>query len=477
MVSVRADGYFPFGEKVCIVWATMDVLMCTASIWHMATISVDRYCSMRFPLRYRRTRTPLFVVAKIAFVWIVSVGICSPLAIAGFVNPRNVYRAGECAPAVPQFVIYGSVFAFFVPLVLMVVSYALTVRTLKARSAFRRRSRQYSVADANLPGQPDGTDRTDSVRSVTDTSSSTEKNRSLKRLSDGECATEPRPHASSTTALDRMNLDESTGKGGVNECRANNADAGKALYGAPSMAELMPTPQDGAADIHANGDCIRSATSNPAVLTGPVKQRNNRKDENDVDHDDNDKRRRQDTSNCDCTERNSITLRPTDITARYDEKVSSFSASEQRQIHFRGQETLRRLDSGPRQAARYDNRQHSISTQTRRAKRKATRVLGVIFLVFVVLWTPFFVLNLLSAVCPRCVQAVEPEVWTVLVWLGWISSLANPIIYTSFSPAFRSAFKRLLTCHCRHRRSMAQSRQQQWTNLLRRNRTVSDSSD
>jgi len=131
---------------MCIVWATMDVLMCTASIWHMATISVNRYCSFRFPLRYRRTQTPVFVVAKIAFVWIVSIGICSPLAIAGFVNPQNVYRDGQCAPAVPEFVIYGSIFAFYVPLLLMLVTYALTTRLLRRRAVqVERLSREGSM--------------------------------------------------------------------------------------------------------------------------------------------------------------------------------------------------------------------------------------------------------------------------------------------------------------------------------------------
>ena len=101
------------------------------------------------------------------------------------------------------------------------------------------------------------------------------------------------------------------------------------------------------------------------------------------------------------------------------------------------------------------------------AKRRATRVLGVMFAVFVVLWTPFFVLNLLSASCPQCVQSVAPGVWTVLVWLGWTSSLANPIIYTSFSPAFRAAFKRLLTCRGRRGLSPAKHRQLLWTSQLR----------
>jgi len=101
------------------------------------------------------------------------------------------------------------------------------------------------------------------------------------------------------------------------------------------------------------------------------------------------------------------------------------------------------------------------------AKRKATRVLGVMFAVFVVFWTPFFVLNLLSASCPACVRSADGTVWTVLVWLGWVSSLANPVIYTSFSPAFRAAFRRLLTCRGRKGVSPAKQRQRLWTDQLR----------
>jgi len=126
--------------------------------------------------------------------------------------------------------------------------------------------------------------------------------------------------------------------------------------------------------------------------------------------------------------------------------------------------------------------QSLMSGNSKHTKRKATRVLGVMFIVFVVLWTPFFLLNVLSAVCPDCVQSVAPSVWTVLVWLGWVSSLANPIIYTSFSPAFRAAFKRLLTCRGLHddsvsvaKRQQQQQQQQLWTMHRRRQSSTSSS--
>ncbi|KAK2146512.1 hypothetical protein LSH36_603g00004 [Paralvinella palmiformis] len=112
----------------------MDVLMCTASIWHMCTMSMDRYFTLKYPMKYGRNKTKMMVVLKIAFVWIISIAICSPLCIMGFIDYNNVYDAELllCAPNIPNFVIYGSVFAFYVPLFIMVVTYLLTTRILRS---------------------------------------------------------------------------------------------------------------------------------------------------------------------------------------------------------------------------------------------------------------------------------------------------------------------------------------------------------
>jgi len=39
------------GYIVCDVWQVMDVMLCTSSIWHMCTISIDRYIGIRYPLK------------------------------------------------------------------------------------------------------------------------------------------------------------------------------------------------------------------------------------------------------------------------------------------------------------------------------------------------------------------------------------------------------------------------------------------
>ena len=253
----------------------------------------------------------------------------------------------------------------------------------------------------------------------------------------------------------------------VEECRPVNSGE------TSPVTEKTLTWHDDPADVHVNNSA-GSRSNSLAIEQVGLARKNNR-----------DRRRRHTGTGTDVSDRNHA---PTSAAGTERRNTATFRAvdrddlnNDEENINI-AQESTRLSVQTPRPsiaaARRHVNRQQSFSTKTRRIKRKATRVLGVIFVVFIVLWTPFFVLNILSAVCPPCVESIEPSVWTVLVWLGWISSFANPIIYTCFSPAFRSAFKRLLTCHCENRMTLAARRQKEFTELLRdhRQRTVSESS-
>jgi hypothetical protein len=41
-------------------------------------------------------------------------------------------------------------------------------------------------------------------------------------------------------------------------------------------------------------------------------------------------------------------------------------------------------------------------------------------------------------------QRIQKLLSSITLWLGYLNSTANPIIYTIFSPEFRSAFKKLI---------------------------------
>lgn len=75
-------------------------------------------------------------------------------------------------------------------------------------------------------------------------------------------------------------------------------------------------------------------------------------------------------------------------------------------------------------------------------ERKAAKVTIMITGVFVVCWLPFFI----TALAMPLLDFKPPRAaFSLLLWLGYVNSMLNPIIYTIFSPDFRTAFKWLLS--------------------------------
>lgn len=80
-VFLLLPGEFPFAPVYCLAWICLDVLFCTASIMHLCTISVDRYLSLRYPMKFGRNKTRRRVILKIVFVWLLSIAMSLPLSL------------------------------------------------------------------------------------------------------------------------------------------------------------------------------------------------------------------------------------------------------------------------------------------------------------------------------------------------------------------------------------------------------------
>ncbi|XDV42459.1 hypothetical protein PO909_011116 [Leuciscus waleckii] len=74
-------------------------------------------------------------------------------------------------------------------------------------------------------------------------------------------------------------------------------------------------------------------------------------------------------------------------------------------------------------------------------ERKAARILGLILGAFILCWLPFFLKELLVGLM---LLKPSPQVSDALTWLGYVNSLINPLLYTSFNEDFKQAFKRLV---------------------------------
>ncbi|XP_067272723.1 5-hydroxytryptamine receptor 1E isoform X2 [Pseudorasbora parva] len=74
-------------------------------------------------------------------------------------------------------------------------------------------------------------------------------------------------------------------------------------------------------------------------------------------------------------------------------------------------------------------------------ERKAARILGLILGAFILCWLPFFLKELLVGLM---LLNPSPQVSDALTWLGYVNSLINPLLYTSFNEDFKQAFRRLI---------------------------------
>jgi len=82
-------------------------------------------------------------------------------------------------------------------------------------------------------------------------------------------------------------------------------------------------------------------------------------------------------------------------------------------------------------------------------ERRAARTMTVVMGAFVLCWLPFFIMYVAMSFCRSCHDNTDPRVVNFIVWLGYVNSALNPLIYTVFNVDFRRAFSELLRPKCR----------------------------
>ncbi|XP_053179675.1 5-hydroxytryptamine receptor 4 [Scomber japonicus] len=85
-----------------------------------------------------------------------------------------------------------------------------------------------------------------------------------------------------------------------------------------------------------------------------------------------------------------------------------------------------------------NQRNHRMRTET-----KAAKILCIIMGCFCLCWAPFFITNVVD---PFIDYSVPEELWAACLWLGYINSMLNPILYAFLNKSFRRAFLIILCC-------------------------------
>ncbi|RWS24943.1 G-protein coupled receptor-like protein [Leptotrombidium deliense] len=103
---------------------------------------------------------------------------------------------------------------------------------------------------------------------------------------------------------------------------------------------------------------------------------------------------------------------------------------------------LRHITSVEKQKA---SKKRSRSLQIIQKQFKVTKTLGIVMGCFVVCWMPYFLVYSLDSFCKPCIKNSNTVI-PITLWLGWLNSGMNPIIYTCLSKKFRKSAALLLMC-------------------------------
>ncbi|XP_015993681.2 D(4) dopamine receptor [Rousettus aegyptiacus] len=143
-------GVWLLSPGLCDALMAMDVMLCTASIFNLCAISVDRFVAVALPLRYNRQSGGGRQLLLIGATWLLSAAVAAPV-LCGLNDARGRDPAA-CRLEDRDYVVYSSVCSFFLPCPLMLLLYWATFRGLRRWEAARRAKLQGRAPSG--PGPP-----------------------------------------------------------------------------------------------------------------------------------------------------------------------------------------------------------------------------------------------------------------------------------------------------------------------------------
>ncbi|KAK6493454.1 5-hydroxytryptamine receptor 4-like [Huso huso] len=151
------EGCWYFGSIFCRIHSSLDVMLCTASIFHLSCIAFDRYYAVCNPLVYGFKMSKWRVTVLIVICWIVPLLISFAPIMLGLpeIGIENQLPNNVCYFLVNQvYAVTASFVAFYLPMFIMLVAY------WKIYKVARRQAMQINAVEKQMnlqssdPGAP-----------------------------------------------------------------------------------------------------------------------------------------------------------------------------------------------------------------------------------------------------------------------------------------------------------------------------------
>ncbi|OAF70312.1 hypothetical protein A3Q56_01925 [Intoshia linei] len=125
-----------FGNFTCKLYLSLDVLFCTASIYHIGLISLERYFMIRQPIKYIKYESMRLKMFCIFFIWIFSIIISIP-SVLGWSIPNEIDNHFHVVCVLNEsksYVAYSTLLSFFIPAIIVIFLYIQIIISIIKRN-------------------------------------------------------------------------------------------------------------------------------------------------------------------------------------------------------------------------------------------------------------------------------------------------------------------------------------------------------
>ncbi|XP_006001205.1 muscarinic acetylcholine receptor M5 [Latimeria chalumnae] len=424
-------GHWSLGSLACDLWLAMDYVASNASVMNLLVISFDRYFSITRPLTYRAKRTPKRAGILIGLAWFISLILWAPAILCWqyFVGKRTVLP-GECHIqflSEPVITFGTAIAAFYIPVSVMTVLYWRIYKETEKRTK--------DLAELQGSG------------SRTDHKAAQPKNALLKSC----FSFKQKKHS----------VRERCQNSWSSSSRSTSATA-KATQSQDACDEWAESNQ---------GNTFRrfpSTDNENRHSTSSIFQVafNNRTTDNSEDFPDKDNKKTfiEDHPLMSNYKSGNYFVSPMKCHIQKSNKYVSykFKLAAQNEGPEGTNNGCTQMIFSPCSATESEEDPSiktmdlTLSNQITKRKRmvlikekKAAQTLSAILLAFIVTWTPYNIMVLVSTFCSDCIPV---SLWHLGYWLCYVNSTVNPICYALCNKTFRKTFKMLLMCQWKKKR-------------------------
>ncbi|MEQ2312448.1 Muscarinic acetylcholine receptor M5 [Ameca splendens] len=403
-------GYWSLGNIACDLWLAVDYVASNASVMNLLVISFDRYFSITRPLTYRAKRTPKRAAIMIGLAWLVSFVLWAPpiLCWQYFVGERNV-PPDQCQIQFltePVITFGTAIAAFYIPVSVMTILYHRIYKETQKRTKDLAELQGLTTGNVSEGTKPQKTmirscfhfPRERKDQSQASWSSSNQSNvtkmttRSDEAWAKADQITSFNSYTSSEEEEHHVSIETPQGSFKEQQTGQSNKNGEVPDY---TEEEYCSTPQK---------------KNHKSLISYKFKRSSKGKNDSP-------------------TSPKSCPPEP----ERPAKKASTSSSST----------TSKPIDSALKNQITKRKRMVLVK------EKKAAQTLSAILLAFILTWTPYNIMVLISTFCAECIPL---SLWHLGYWLCYVNSTINPMCYALCNKTFQKTFRMLLLCQWRKRR-------------------------